>query len=224
MPLYIVASPIGNLSDFTFRAVEVLKTVDYIAAEDTRVTGKLLQHYGIEKKNPMISFHAQSGDHSSAKIIKLLGEGKSVAYLSDAGTPGISDPGGILVAKAREKNISVIPIPGPSALVTALSSAGVPTHHFEFLGFLPHKKGRQTLLKRISEIPHTVSLYESTHRIEKFLDEAKEHFPTKKIVLARELTKIYEEFLTGTADEILEVFKKHPEKKKGEFVVIISEM
>ncbi|MEI7510558.1 MAG: 16S rRNA (cytidine(1402)-2'-O)-methyltransferase [Candidatus Peregrinibacteria bacterium] len=221
--LFIIASPIGNLADFTFRAVETLKMVDYIASEDTRVTGYLLKHYGIEKKNSMISFHAQSGDRSLQKILALLAEGKSVAYLSDAGTPGISDPGTLLVMAAKQAGVKVIPLPGACALTTALCAGGVATHRFQFFGFLPHKKGRQTLLKDIALLSHTAVLYESTHRIEKFLGEVKEFFPLKKIVLARELTKIYEEFLTGTAEELLEILHTTPEKKKGEFVVLVAE-
>ncbi len=220
--LFIIASPIGNLADFTFRAVETLKTVDYIASEDTRVTGHLLKHYGIEKKNSMISFHAQSPEKSLQKIISLLLEGNSVAYLSDAGTPGISDPGTVLVKEAKQKGIRIIPIPGACALTTAICSAGVMSHHFEFFGFLPHKKGRQTLLKEIAILSHTAVLYESTHRIEKFLNEAQQFFPLKKVVLARELTKIYEEFLEGTAEQLLQILQKTPEKKKGEFVVLVE--
>lgn len=219
--LYIVATPIGNLSDITFRAIETLKSVDIILAEDTRQTKKILQHYNIEKKT-LWSYHARSNDSALSSIIEHLENGKIMALVSDAGTPAISDPGVKLVAEAKKRNIEVSPIPGASAFVSALSASGFPSHQFEFLGFLPHKKGRQTILKNIAEKKHTVIFYESTHRIEKCVQQMQEFFPEKKICLARELTKIYEEFLIGSPDEILKIFTEFPEKKKGEFVVLIS--
>ena len=220
--LYIVATPIGNLSDISFRAIETLKSVDIILAEDTRQTKKLLKHYEIEKKI-LWSYHARSNQSALDSIISHLEDGKTMALVSDAGTPAISDPGVKLVQEAKRKNIQVSPLPGSSAFVAALSASGFPSHKFEFLGFLPHKKARQTILKNIAEIKHTVIFYESTHRIEKCVHQMNEFFPEKKICLARELTKIYEEFLIGSPQEILEILNEFPEKKKGEFVVLVSD-
>ncbi|MBI5414596.1 16S rRNA (cytidine(1402)-2'-O)-methyltransferase [Candidatus Peregrinibacteria bacterium] len=219
--LFLIATPIGNLEDITLRALRILKESEVIACEDTRHTAKLLSHFGISGKT-LISFHSFSGGMKTEKILEMLQSGENVALCSDAGTPGISDPGTALALSALEQGIQILPIPGATALIPALSASGLPTDHFEFFGFLPHKKGRQTLIKKIVQIEHTVILYESTHRIEKFLEEAFENFPKKQLVLARELTKIYEEFLRGTAAELLEILKKFPEKKKGEFVVLIS--
>lgn len=218
--LSIVATPIGNLSDISFRAIETLKSVDIILAEDTRQTKKLLNHYSIEKKI-VWSYHARSNENALQYILKYLEEGKTMALVSDAGTPAISDPGVKLVHEAKKRNIQVSPIPGASAFVAALSASGFPSHHFEFLGFLPHKKGRQTILKNIAEKKYTIIFYESTHRIEKCVNQMNEFFPQKKICLARELTKIYEEFLIGSPQEILNIFEEFPEKKKGEFVVLV---
>lgn len=220
--LYIVATPIGNLSDISFRAVEILQTVDIILAEDTRQTKKLLSHYNIEKKI-VWSYHARSNKGSLDSILEHLEKGKTMALVSDAGTPAISDPGVQLVQAAKQKNITVSPVPGSSAVISALSASGFPSHRFEFFGFLPHKKGRQTLLKNIKEIHHTVIFYESTHRIEKCVNQMCEFFPEKKICLARELTKIYEEFIIGSPQEVLEILQNFPEKKKGEFVVLVSD-
>ena len=219
--LYIVATPIGNLSDISFRALEILKSVDIILAEDTRQTKKLLSHYEITEK-VVWSYHARSTQKSIDSIVKYLEDGKTMALVSDAGTPAISDPGVKLVKCVKEKNLTVLPIPGASAFVAALSASGFPSHRFEFLGFLPNKKGRQTLLKMIGESMHTMIFYESTHRIEKCVDQMHEFFPEKKVCLARELTKIYEEFLIGTPAEIQKILKEFPEKKKGEFVVLVS--
>ncbi|MFA6391700.1 MAG: 16S rRNA (cytidine(1402)-2'-O)-methyltransferase [Patescibacteria group bacterium] len=214
--LYTIATPIGNLEDITLRALNTLKTVDIIACEDTRHTSILLNHYSINK--PLVSYHQHS---KIAKIDYLIGElkaDKNIAVVTDAGTPGISDPGQVLIKKAIENNISVIPIPGPSAVITALSAAGVPTDSFVYLGFLPHKKGRKTILDSFKDEKRTIVFYESTHRIEKLLGELKDILGDRKIVVARELTKIYEEFLRGTVTEVQENLKI----TKGEFVVIIS--
>lgn len=219
--LYIVATPIGNLSDMSFRAIETLKNVDIILAEDTRQTKKLLSHYDITDK-VVWSYHARSPQSSIESIVEHLKDGKTMALVSDAGTPAISDPGVKLVADVKKNGIQVSPIPGASAFISALSASGFPSNRFEFLGFLPHKKGRQTLLKMISEQTHTMIFYESTHRIEKCVDQMNEFFPEKKVCLARELTKIYEEFLIGTPAEIQKIFLEFPEKKKGEFVVLVS--
>ncbi len=221
---YIVATPIGNLGDITFRAIEVLKNVDLILCEDTRVTKKLLDKYEIKK--PTMSYHAQSKLAKVDKIFELLQDGKNLALVSDAGTPGISDPGAMLVSKIKEtfssEEVKVIPIPGATALITALSASGLPTHEFTFLGFLPHKKGRETLFKEISQAKRTFAFYESPHRILKTLEALAKFCPDKKICIARELTKIYEEFKTGSAEEVLEFLTKNPVKQKGEFTVLVA--
>lgn len=219
---YVVATPIGNMGDITLRALYVLKSVDLILCEDTRETKKILNKYGIVKDT--MSYHAQSKLTKVDKIFELLKEGKDLALVSDAGTPGISDPGAMLVSKIKNDlpNIQVIPIPGASAVIAALSASGLPTHEFTFLGFLPHKKGRETLFKEIASSKRTMVFYESPHRILKTLESLIKFCPDKKVCLARELTKIYEEFKTGTASELLEYLKKNPVKQKGEFTVIIS--
>ncbi len=222
---YVVATPIGNMGDITFRAVETLKGVDLILCEDTRVTKTLLSRYGINK--PTESFHAQSKVSKVHKVIKYLEEGKDLALVSDAGTPGISDPGSMLIAKIKEDSTlreitTVVPIPGPTALITALSASGLPTHEFTFLGFLPHKKGRETLFKEIADAERTYVFYESPHRILKTLESLQKFCPNKKVCVARELTKVYEEYKTGSPAEILEYFTSHPDQVRGEFVVIVA--
>ncbi len=220
---YIVATPIGNMADITFRAIETLKSVDLILCEDTRETQKILQKYGIS--NATMSYHAQSKLAKTDKIFELLEEGKNLALVSDAGTPGISDPGAMLVSLVREKfpnSVEVVPIPGPSAVIAALSASGLPTHEFTFLGFLPHKKGRETLFKEIAVSERTMVFYESPHRILKTLESLQKFCPAKKVCIARELTKIYEEFKTGTATEILEYLTQNPVKQKGEFTVLVA--
>lgn len=220
--LYIVATPIGNMEDITFRAVSVLKSVDIILCEDTRETKKILDRYNINTKT--MSYHAQSKISKMDKILEFLEEGKDLALVSDAGTPGISDPGAILISKVKEElpEVEVIPIPGATAVITALSASGFPTHEFIFLGFLPHKKGRETLFKEIALSKRTVVFYESPHRILKTLESLNEFCPNKKVCLARELTKIYEEFKTGRAIQLLEYLKSNPVKQKGEFTVLVS--
>lgn len=220
---YVVATPIGNMGDITLRALEVLKSVDLILCEDTRVTKKLLDKYSINK--PTISYHAQSKLSKVDKIFEFLEEGKNLALVSDAGTPTISDPGAMLVSEIRTKfedKIEIIPIPGATAIITALSVSGLPTHEFTFLGFLPHKKGRETLFKEISETKRTIIFYESPHRILKTLESLQKFCPEKKVCIARELTKIYEEFKTGNPSEVLEYLLKNPIKQKGEFTVLVS--
>ena len=220
---YVVATPIGNLGDITLRAIETLKDVDLILCEDTRETKKILDKYGIVK--PTMGYHAQSKLSKTDKIFELLEEGKNLALVSDAGTPGISDPGALLVSKIKEylsDSVDVIPIPGPSAIIAALSASGLPTHEFTFLGFLPHKKGRETLFKEIAISERTMVFYESPHRILKTLESLVKFCPDKKVCVARELTKIYEEFKTGTPAEILEYLNKNKEKQKGEFTVIVA--
>ncbi|MFH1537208.1 MAG: 16S rRNA (cytidine(1402)-2'-O)-methyltransferase [Patescibacteria group bacterium] len=215
--LYIVATPIGNLEDITFRAIRILKEVDLIACEDTRQTVKLLNKYEI--KNKLVSYHQHSKVQKIDYLITQLTAGNSIALVSDAGTPGISDPGSKLISEAINNNIEVIPIPGPSALITALSGAGVDTSKFVYYGFMPHKKGRETLFKQIKKEEQTVVFYESCHRIIKTLESLKDC--GKQIVIARELTKIYEEFLRGTALELIKILEKDKNKLKGEMVVII---
>lgn len=221
--LYIVATPIGNMNDITFRAVKTLKSVDLILCEDTRETKKLLDKYDISK--PTMSYHAQSKLAKTDKIFELLKEGKDIALVSDAGTPGISDPGAMLVAQVKthlQGSVNVIPIPGATALITALSASGLPTHEFVFLGFLPHKKGRETLFKEIRDSKRTVVFYESPHRIMKTLESLVSYAPEKRVCVARELTKIYEEFITDTPENVLNFFKNNKEKVRGEFTVLVS--
>jgi len=216
--LFIVATPIGNLSDFTFRAKETLESVDLIACEDTRHTGILLKHYNIKK--PTLSFHSHSGHMKIEKIIQYLENGDNVALVSDAGTPGISDPGYNLIQYALEHDIKIIPIPGASAVITGLCASGLPTDKFLYLGFLPIKKGRQTLFKKMAESEHTVVFYESPHRLHKTLNQLKDHLSDEaRVVVAKELTKIHETYYRGTLDEVIGML---PEKVKGEYVVMIK--
>ncbi len=222
--LYIIGTPIGNLEDVTLRALRVLKEVDFVLCEDTRVTNRLLSKYHIETR--LLSYHAQSKVTKVEKIFALLEEGKNLALVSDAGTPCISDPGVLLVSQVLEKfgdKVSIVPIPGPSALTTALSAIGISVAEFTFLGFLPHKKGRETLFKEIAESKRVMAFYESPHRIEKTF-ESLEKFcgPERRIIVARELTKIYEEFVRGTVTEVRAHFTHNPDKVRGEFVVIVE--
>ncbi len=222
--LYIIGTPIGNLEDITFRAVRILKEVDLILCEDTRMTKKLLDKYGIE--TPTSSYHSKSSISKKDFIFKQLEEGRNLALVSDAGTPCISDPGVLIVAQVKEHfgdTVEIIPIPGASALISALSASGVPASEFTFLGFLPHKKGRETLFKEIAESKRTVAFYESPHRILKTLESLKIHLEkNRKITVARELTKIFEQFIDGAPAEIIEYFEKNKDKVRGEFVVIVS--
>lgn len=216
--LYIVATPIGNLEDITLRAIGTLKECDCIAAEDTRHVQILLQKYDIKK--PAISFHSWSDERKLHQILDMLKEGKNIALVSDAGTPGISDPGYVLVKAAIEAGIKIVPVPGPSAFLAALSASGLPTHQFLYLGFLPMKKGRQTLLETFREEERTIVFYESPHRIQKTLSEFAQKFPGRPMVVARELTKIYEEFFRGTTEQAAEHFRS--KTPKGEFVVMLG--
>ncbi len=221
--LYVVATPIGNLEDITLRALSTLKEVDLILCEDTRTTKKLLDRYSISK--PTMSYHSHSKLSREKDIIQKLAEGKNLALVSDAGTPSISDPGALLVRHIREElpQARIVPIPGPSALITALSASGLDTSSFTFLGFLPHKKGRETLFKEIAEAQRTVVFYESTHRIMKTLASLKEHLSEKRqMAIGRELTKKFEEIVSGTPAELENYFATQPEKTKGEFVVLVS--
>lgn len=216
--LYIVATPIGNLEDMTFRAVRTLKEVNYIFAEDTRVTRKLLNHYEIE--NTVYRYDEHTKMHQIANIINLLKEGKEIALVTDAGTPCISDPGYELVDAAHNEGIRVVPIPGASALTAAASAAGITMRRFCFEGFLPKKKGRQTLLKALAEEERTIVIYESPFRIEKTLRDIEQFMGVKEVVIIREITKIYEEILRGTTTELIERLAKNP--IKGEIVFLIK--
>ncbi len=220
---YVIATPIGNLEDITYRAVRVLSEVDLILCEDTRVTINLLNKYGLNK--PTMSYHSQSKLSKLDKIIELISEGKILALVSDAGTPTISDPGSVLVSKIREiyPNVEIIAIPGPSALVSALSVSGLPASEFIFLGFLPHKKGRETLFKEISGMQRTVVFYESPHRIMKTLDSLKKYVAERKVVVVREISKIYEQVVSGSSSEVEKYFLDNKDKIRGEFVVLVSE-
>lgn len=221
--LSIVATPIGNLEDITLRALRVLKEADVVACEDTRVTKKLLSRYEIS--GVVISFHGNSGPKATEKILALLEEGKKVALVSDAGTPGISDPGGELVSAVREKlpGVKVEAIPGASSLVAALSIAGLKAPSFTFYGFLPHKKGRETLFIEIGSSDRASVFFESPHRILKTLQSLDTHIVHgRRVGLYRELTKIYEEALIGTPQELLALFKGAPQKERGEFVVVVE--
>ncbi|MBI5809164.1 MAG: 16S rRNA (cytidine(1402)-2'-O)-methyltransferase [Ignavibacteriales bacterium] len=216
--LYVVATPIGNLEDITLRAIETLKNVDFIICEDTRVTKFLLNHFGIDK--PLIVANAFNESKSIEKIINKIKSGENAALVSDAGTPSISDPGTRIVNAAIKNEIEIVGIPGANAAILALSISGLPTDAFVFEGFLPQKKGRQKKLQQLSEEERTIVLYESTYRIKKLLEEINQYMPSRKIVVARELTKKFEETWRGSADEILNDIED--KNIKGEFVVLIA--
>jgi 16S rRNA (cytidine1402-2'-O)-methyltransferase len=217
--LYIVPTPIGNLEDMTFRAVKVLKEVDLILAEDTRQTGKLLTHFNIDKQ--MYSHHKFNEHKTFEHVIGRLQSGQNIALVSDGGTPCISDPGFLLIRECVKHNIAVECLPGATAFVPALVNSGFPTDSFVFEGFLPHKKGRQTMLKKIVLEERTIVLYESPYRVIKLLEEIKEFVGNERqISTSRELSKFYEETVRGNADELLAHFKK--KEPKGEFVVVIG--
>lgn len=248
--LYIVATPIGNLEDISMRALRILGEVDFVLCEDTRVTQKLLGHYNI--KTPTISYHQHSDIKKIDYILDLLSQGKDLALVSDAGTPGISDPGGKLVQAVTEKfgeDVKIESIPGPSAITAALSISGIPTDKFIFMGFLPHKKGRQTMLEAIVNSEYPVVVYESKHRIIKLLEELKninkkieaenleidaenskmykkekrvKRSPVTSIVVCRELSKMHETVYRGEIENLIEKIKDNIDDQKGEFVVIIG--
>lgn len=220
--LSVVATPIGNLGDMTLRAIETLKTCDAIVCEDTRVTGMLLKHLGLEKKE-LISFHGHSDRRKLDTVMERLKQEQRIVLVSDAGTPGISDPGYVVVSRATQEGIAVEGIPGASAFLTALSVSGLPLHNFIYLGFLPMKKGRQTLLKTFPQEERTIVFYESVHRIEKTLHELHEHLasqPKRPVVVCRELTKMHEETVRTTVDALPALAARIT--KKGEFVIVIG--
>ena len=216
--LYIVSTPIGNLGDITFRAIKTLKEVDFILCEDTRVTSVLLKHYEISK--PLVSFNAVTEGKKIPAAIDRIIRGENCAIVSDSGTPIISDPGVRLVSEAIKQNIEVIPIPGATALISALTISGLPSDSFVFEGFLPQKKGRQKKLKELSEENRTIILYESTFRIEKLINELVEYMPERFIVVCRELTKKFEETWRGYPQKLKDEFES--KITKGEFVVLIA--
>lgn len=220
---YVVATPIGNLEDITLRAVRVLSEADVVLCEDTRTTKKLFQKFGITTR--AISFHSHTDEKGFEQVFELIREEKALALVTDAGTPGISDPGSELVSRVRHTfpDINVVSVPGPSALTAALSISGLPSSDFLFLGFLPHKKGRQTLFREIAGSERTAVFYESPHRMLKALESlSKELEESRIVVVARELTKVFEELRTGSPREVLEFFTAHPDKVRGEFVVMVS--
>jgi len=217
--LYLVATPIGNLEDITLRALRVLRECDVVAAEDTRRTGQLLKHFEISR--PLLSYFQFNEAKRSEEIIERLRRGGKVALVTDAGSPGISDPGERVVKAAIAAGFRVESVPGPCALIAGLTASGLPTDEFHFIGFLPHKSGqRRNKLESLRAFDGTLVLYESPYRIEKLLGELNEVFPERSVVLARELTKKFEEFLRGTPAELLDVTKKR--SLKGEFVVMIA--
>ncbi len=217
--LFIVATPIGNLGDMTLRALETLKAVDAILCEDTRVTSRLLAHYEI--KRPLVSCHEHTDDSKLKQFIDRLGQGESLAFVSDAGTPGLSDPGNKLVSLALASGIAVVPIPGVSAAATLVSVAGIDMREFMFLGFPPHKKGRETFFRKVAVAEMPVMYYESPHRVLKNLELLASFASGKRVIIGRELTKLFEEIVCGTIEEALAYFGEHPEKVKGEFAVIV---
>jgi len=215
--LYVVATPIGNLGDITLRALEILRTADLIAAEDTRTSRKLLDHYNIGTK--MVSYHQHSQENKINYLIEQLIAGKNIALITDAGTPGIQDPAGTLVQAARTAGVEIAAIPGPSALTAALSIAGAPTDNFIFLGFLPKKKGRETLFKKISDWDLPILIYESPMRVRRTLKDIQRFLGERKLLIFRELTKKFEEVKTGETSELIQHFTAH--MPKGEFVIMI---
>ena len=218
--LYVVATPIGNLKDITFRALEVLKNVNFIACEDTRVTKKLLTHFGIQNKN-LIPYHEHIEEKSALKLISILKNGEDIALVSDAGTPCISDPGYRIVRLAREERIDVVPIPGAFAGAVALSASGLPSDKFLFVGFLSNKEGKKRKeLQNYKKIGFTFIVYESPKRVLKTLKLYEEILPNSEVVVAKELTKINEMFIFGKPSEVIEFFEQNPNKQKGEFVIL----
>ena len=217
--LYLVPTPIGNLGDITYRAVEILKTVDVILAEDTRTSGKLLKKYDIQAQ--LRSFHIHNEHKTVAAIIEKLNNGVTMALISDAGTPGISDPGFLLVKEALAAEVKIEALPGATAFVPALIKSGFPTDRFVFEGFLPHKKGRQTRLKALADESRTIIFYESPHRLVKFLGQLAETFGSDRhISVSRELTKLHEETINGTVTEVINYYAER--SIKGELVVVVS--
>ena len=216
--LFVVATPIGNLQDISFRAVETLKKVNCIFAEDTRTSKKLINHYDIDTK--LYSYHDHSSEKEIARLLDILKDNKDVALISDAGTPTISDPGYSLIRQCINEGIEVIPIPGASALTAAISASGLPSDAFTFIGFLPTKKGRKKKISSLENLDMTIVLFESPHRLIKTLNQLKEALGERPIVVARELTKLYEEIIRGNFSSAIEFFEA--KKIKGEIVIMIG--
>ena len=217
--LYIVPTPIGNLEDITLRAINVLKSVDFILAEDTRTSSHLMRHLGIEK--PMHSHHKFNEHATVGRVVESIAAGKDVALVSDAGTPGISDPGFLLVRRCVEEGIEVVTLPGPTALIPALVQSGFPCDRFCFEGFLPQKKGRMKRLEELSTETRTVIFYESPYRVVKCLEQIAETFGTeRRVAVVREITKKFEETVRGSVTEAIAHFKAH--EPKGEFVIVVE--
>jgi len=216
--LYVVGTPIGNLSDLTFRAETTLKAVNLIAAEDTRTSKKLLRHYNID--TPLIAYHDNNEINQARNLVNKLNSGDSIAIISDAGTPCISDPGYRVVNLAKKERIEVITIPGPSAVTAALSVSGLPTDHFYFEGFLPPKKGRRTRFELLESLPATVVIFESPHKVLRTLRDIQNYLGNRIISVCRELTKIFEESFLGTVEDAENYFSKS--KPKGEFVILVA--
>ena len=217
--LYIISTPIGNLSDVSFRSIEILKELNYLICEDTRVTRKLLNHYEI--KANLLSYNIFNENKLTGKYIKYLTDGKDMGLVSDAGTPCISDPGYKLVNKCRQLDIEVISIPGPSSLTSALSISGLPSDSFYFEGFLPKKKGRKTKFEFLSSLPSTIVIFESPYRLVKTVQDIFDYMGNREICICKELTKIYERVMFGNVSNILE-FLNNEVKLKGEYVIIIA--
>lgn len=220
--LSVAATPIGNMEDITLRAIRVLKEADYILCEDTRVTGKLLKRHEIE--TPMKRYDAHTSDVVHQSVLGDLEAGKKIALVSDAGTPGVSDPGVLLIGMARAAGVRIDAVPGASAVTAAFSIAGLTGNQFTFLGFVPHKKGRQTFFKSLENYTEPVIFFESTHRIMKTLESLKDLPSGIKVSVGRELTKMHEEFVVGSAEEIFTYFTENRNHQKGEFVVILSRL
>ena len=221
--LYVVATPIGNLEDITLRALRILKEVDLVLCEDTRHTKILFGKYGITTRTE--SYHVHSNDSKLRSIAEKLQDGKNLALVSDAGTPLISDPGSPLISHLKKEfgnTLKIVAVPGASALTSALSIIPVPSGRFTFLGFLPHKKGRHTAILKMRQSEESTVFYESSHRIVKLLGELEKDYPEANVSLARELTKQFEEVLSGTPTELKKLLELNPQKQKGEFVVIVS--
>ena len=216
--LFVVATPIGNLQDFTFRAVETLKSVHCIFVEDTRTSKKLINHYDIDTK--LYSYHDHSSEKEIARLLDILKDQKDVALISDAGTPTISDPGYSLIRECISEGIDIVPIPGASALTAAISASGLPSDAFTFIGFLPTKKGRQKKISSLEKLDTTLVLFESPHRLLKTLNQLKEVLGERPIVVARELTKLYEEIIRGNFETTIKYFEA--KKIKGEIVIMIG--
>ncbi len=219
--LAVVGTPIGNLDDLSARGLALLRRADRIVCEDTRVTRKLTDRHGISA--PLMSVHHHSSSAKVAEVIGMIRDGKTIAVVTDAGTPGISDPGGILVAAAYDAGVKVVAVPGPSAVTAALSLSGLPTDRFRFFGFIPHKKGRETMLMEIADSAETAVFFESPHRLLKTLERLKELLENgRTVVVTRELTKLFEEVVRGSIGYVNDVFTDNPGKVRGEFVVVVS--